>query len=106
MSSTETGNISQYLIDGQTQIASDIVPVGYPAEDVQVILLDENSKLVDPGNIGEIAVKSRYLSCGYWRQPELTNAKFLPDPDGGEERMYLSGDLGRMASDGCLFHLG
>jgi acyl carrier protein len=30
----------------------------------------------------------------------------LPDPNGGEEHTYLTGDLGRMAADGCLFHAG
>ena len=29
---------------------------------------------------GEIAVRSRYLSIGYWRQPDLTAAKFQVDP--------------------------
>jgi acyl carrier protein len=30
----------------------------------------------------------------------------LPDPNGGDERTYLSGDLGRISADGCLFHVG
>jgi acyl carrier protein len=106
MSSTEAGNITQFLIDRETRITGEIAPVGYPAEDVIVLLLDDAGKQVETGAIGEIAVKSRYLACGYWRRPELSNEKFRPDPDGGEERLYLTGDLGRVESDGCLFHLG
>ena len=30
----------------------------------------------------------------------------MSDPEGGEERLYLTGDLGRMTADGCLYHLG
>jgi acyl carrier protein len=56
--------------------------------------------------VGEIAVKSPYLAVGYWRQPELTRAKFLPDPNGGNARTYLTGDLGYMLPDGCLVHVG
>ena len=56
--------------------------------------------------MGEIAVKSRYLSPGYWRRPDLTEARFLPDPNGGDERIYFTGDLGRMSEDGCLEHRG
>jgi len=56
--------------------------------------------------IGEIAIRSRYGAAGYWRRPDLTQAAFLPDPAGGDERIYRTGDLGRMRSDGCLFHLG
>lgn len=106
MSTTETGNITQFFIDKETQIPGDIAPIGYPAEDVQIMLLDGTGNPVRPGEIGEIAVKSRYLACGYWRRPELTNEKFLNDPEDREERTYFTGDQGRRESDGCLFHLG
>ena len=43
------------------------------------------------------------MARGYWRQAELTAARFLAAPDG--ERIYLFGDLGRLAPDGCLTHL-
>ena len=106
MSCTETGNITQFFIDCDTQFSGDIAPIGYPAEDVEIILLDDGGNPVRRGEIGEIAVKSEYLACGYWRRPELTNEKFRGDPDGGEQRIYRTGDQGRMESDGCLFHLG
>ncbi|MGE5215798.1 MAG: non-ribosomal peptide synthetase [Chloroflexota bacterium] len=106
MSTTETGNITQYFIDSDTQIEGDIAPIGYPAEDVEVLLLGDEGRSVDPGEPGEIVVKSRYLSPGYWRRPDLTNAKFFPDPNGGEDRLYFTGDVGRMDLQGCLYHLG
>ena len=70
------------------------------------MLLDDEGRDVGFHQIGEIAVRSRYLSPGYWCIPELTQAKFLPDPEGGGQRIYLTGDLGRMLPDGCLEHLG
>ena len=36
----------------------------------------------------------------------MTRASFLPDPEGGDARIYLTGDLGRLSADGCLEHLG
>ena len=80
--------------------------MGYPVADKEVLLLDEERRRVGPGEPGEIVVRSKYLAVGYWRQPELTRAVFLPDPDGGEERLYFTGDIGVMRSDGCLTHLG
>jgi non-ribosomal peptide synthetase component F len=44
MSSTEAGNITQFLIDGENQFAGDIVPAGYPAADVEVMALDETAQ--------------------------------------------------------------
>lgn len=103
---TETGSVRHFYIGKRSKIKSSFVPVGYPVEDMSVMLLDEEGQEVQAGRIGEIAVRSRYLSPGYWQKPDLTQTRFLPDPKGGEERIYLTGDLGRMLADGCLIHLG
>lgn len=106
MSTTETGNITQYFIDADTEIQGDIAPIGYPVADVEVLLLDEERRPVSPGEAGEIVVKSRYLAPGYWRRPDLTDARFSLDPGGGGERLYFTGDVGRSDLHGCLYHLG
>ena len=69
-------------------------------------MVDKAGRPVGSNQIGEIGVESCYLALGYWRKPELTQSAFLPDPAGGEERIYLTGDLGRLGPDGCLEHLG
>ena len=103
---TETGNIRWYFIDKETEVTGGAVPVGYRLEDIEVMLLNDDGKEVEVNDPGEIAVKSRYLSPGYWRQPTLTAAKFTTDQCQGDDRIYLTGDLGRMSHDGCLYHLG
>ena len=103
---SETQAVSYHFIDKQTEIKEERVPVGYPLEGNEVLLLDDQGKEVGLSQIGEIAVKSPYLALGYWRQPELTRAKFLPDPKGGNARVYLTGDLGYRLPDGCLVHAG
>lgn len=106
LATTETGTARHFLIDRHTSIPGGAVPVGYAVPGVEVLLLDESGRPVDPGAQGEIAVRSRYLASGYWRRPELTRQRFLPDPDGGDTLTYLTGDLGRMLPDGCLVHEG
>ena len=96
----------QLLIPRDTPLQGTILPLGYAVEDMDVVLLDEAGKEVAVGAVGEIAVRSRYLALEYWRQPELTQAAFLPDAKGGPERLYKTGDLGRLTADGLLFHLG
>jgi amino acid adenylation domain-containing protein len=103
---TETGNIRWLVVDEHTELSSGLVPVGFAVDGADVFLIDEEGGRLDPGQIGEICVQSRYLSPGYWKQPELTRTVFLPDPQGGENRIYRTGDLGRMRADGCLEHLG
>jgi amino acid adenylation domain-containing protein len=106
LGTTEAGHFRQYFLDKAGEISDSVVPVGYAVEGTEVVLLDDDGSPVGTDQTGEIGVKSRYLALGYWGRPDLTEAAFRPDPQGGDERVYLTGDLGRMLPDGCLLHLG
>jgi amino acid adenylation domain-containing protein len=106
MGSTEAREIGSAFVDETFSFPKEGSPVGYSRPDKRILLLGENGREVGPGQVGEIAVKSRNLNPGYWRRPELTESRFLHDPTGGDERVYLTGDLGRMLPDGFLIHLG
>ncbi len=106
MGATETGHVRHDFLDKRTPIAGSVVPTGYAVEGKVVLLLDDAGREVLDGDAGEIAVRSRYLALGYWRKPDLTRAAFLSDPAGGPERIFRTGDLGRLHPDGCLEHLG
>ena len=102
--STETSAFAHYFIDKETVLESAVVPIGYPVRDTEILLLDEQRNPLSDGEIGEIAVKGRYIFPGYWKDGDRNDSKFLLMPDG--EWMYLSGDLGRKRPDGALEHLG
>jgi acyl-coenzyme A synthetase/AMP-(fatty) acid ligase/acyl carrier protein len=106
LAATESSMIAQYFVDSETEIAGSTVPAGYAVDGVEVLLIDDAGAEIGSEQIGEIVVKSRYLSPGYWRKPDLTQASFRSDPRGGSERLYHTGDLGRMRPDGCLEFLG
>lgn len=106
LSMAETAYVRIFYVDRNTKIDGDEVPVGYAVKDKEVLLVDESGADLGFNQVGEIVVRSRYLSCGFWRRPELTQTKFKPDPKGGEERLYFTGDLGLMLPDGCLIHKG
>jgi amino acid adenylation domain-containing protein len=82
------------------------LPIGHPLQDKEVLLLDESGREVGAGEVGEICVKSRYISLGYWRDLERTRALFHPDPLGSDARIYRTGDLGVRAQNGSLTHVG
>lgn len=107
LGTTETDTFSRYFIANDTCYQDDVsVPAGFPFAGTEILLLDEHRNDVGFDSVGEIVVKSRHLALGYWQQPDLTRAKFIADPNGGDERWYFTGDLGRITSDGCLYHLG
>lgn len=106
LASAEVGSTRVYFIDKETAIPDTLVPIGYPLEGCEVLLLDNDGNKLGFDEVGEIAVRSRYLSPGYWRRSDLTQACFLADPEGGDARIFRTGDLGSMRPDGCLVHRG
>lgn len=102
---TECSTIRQCVVDKDLPLAEDFTPVGYPVEDVEILLLDDHRRKVPQGEQGQIAVRSPYLSPGYWHRPDLTREFFIADPEGSEDRVYLTGDLGELRGE-LLIHLG
>jgi amino acid adenylation domain-containing protein len=106
LSSSETGAICHHLVDRQSRIASNTVPVGYPLQEMKVLLLDDAGQETADHEVGEIVVESPFLSLGYWRRPDLTRGAFQPAANGSEARVYRTGDLGRWLPDGSLEYVG
>ena len=103
---TETFSIRRFFVPQDSPDGDSKIPLGYGVPGKEIVLLDQAGRAVGANQIGEIAVRSKHLGLGYWRRPELTQGVFISDPDGGEERLYLTGDLGMMRADGCLIHMG
>jgi amino acid adenylation domain-containing protein len=104
LGATETGLVRRFLLGRETPLDGDLVPIGYPVEDMEVAVLGDDGKPAAPGEVGEISVRSEFLAVGYWNRPELTARAFETDAEG--RRAYRTGDLGRLRADGCLEHLG
>ena len=75
---TEVSPISQYVVSGDSPLRWDIAPAGYPLPGMELLVLDKSRKEVSPGEVGEIAVRSQFISLGYWQRPELTAASVAP----------------------------
>ena len=106
LASNETG-VFRMLVGGkETQAYEGTVPVGFAVTDKEILILDDNGAPAGPNQVGEIAVRSEFLSPGYWGQPELTAAAFRLDPHAPGKRIYHTGDRGRLLPDGCLLYEG
>ena len=106
LSSNEVPAFRQYFINHSTVLTDSVVPVGYAIRDYDVQLIGADGQEVGINEVGEISVKGRHLAPGYWRNPDLTQVKFTSISREAEERVFKTGDLGRVNPDGCLFYLG
>ncbi|NOK15685.1 amino acid adenylation domain-containing protein [Corallococcus carmarthensis] len=84
-------------------LEGDVVPLGRPIEGCEVRL--------DGGpdaQSGELVLESEFLAKGYYRNPELTAAKFsrVARPDAPRLRAYRTGDLGYRDGQGLLHFTG
>ncbi len=87
------------------------VTIGAPLPTYTIVILDtERDEEIEDGQVGEIGVAGIGLARGYLNRPELTALKFIPDflnlPDNPSGRIYRTGDLGRITSDGEVEFLG
>lgn len=106
LGATETGLTRQNFIEPDDAVEPGAVPVGFAVPDMETSVVGPDGAAMPAGEVGEIAIRSRYLACGYWRRPDLTSQAFVPCPDDPGMRIYRGGDLGRMDAWGCLSHLG
>ncbi|WP_338861466.1 amino acid adenylation domain-containing protein [Mycetohabitans rhizoxinica] len=86
----------------------EIVPIGQPLANTRIYLLDTYGQPVPLGATGEIYIGGAGVARGYLNRPEFTAERFLKDPfcNGGNARMYKTGDLARYLPDGNLEFLG
>jgi len=94
------------LLRHGSRIESGKLPIGTSLPDKEVLVLDEHRREVADGATGEIAVRSRFVSLGYWNDRERTDEAFLPASGSDGARTYLTGDLGARQPDGNFVHLG
>ncbi|SDL53333.1 amino acid adenylation domain-containing protein/thioester reductase domain-containing protein [Maridesulfovibrio ferrireducens] len=82
------------------------VPIGIPADNARLYILDEDLRLVPRGAVGELYIAGDGLADCYVNRQDLTDLAFLPDPFISGERMYKTGDLVRMSVQGRIVYLG
>ncbi|MFJ7073596.1 non-ribosomal peptide synthetase [Streptomyces sp. NPDC098781] len=96
---TETATFaSSHLCRGEDLRDAHRVPIGKAVQSTTLSLRDADLRPVPSGEVGEICIGGPQVALGYLGLPELTAERFSVLPDG--ERIYRTGDLGRLLPDG------
>jgi amino acid adenylation domain-containing protein len=99
---------SHYTVPEIPSSETEPVPIGLPCAGEELLVLDENLRVLPAGKSGDLYIGGVGLSSGYWRDEEKTEAAFIVDPRSarGENRIYRTGDLARVDEAGLFYFLG
>jgi long-chain acyl-CoA synthetase len=67
-----------------------------PGIEMDVVALDDPTRLLPPGEVGEIRIRGPNVTRGYWNRPQETAEAFVGD-------RFLTGDIGYMDRDGYFY---
>lgn len=82
------------------------LPIGKPLPNTKIYILNEHLQQMPIGVGGEIYIGGPGVALGYLNRPDLTAARFVENPFAKGERIYRSGDVGRLLPDGNIEFLG
>lgn len=104
---TETTLAKAYHMIQEADQDRKIVPIGKPIAGAQLLIFNQSMELCDVLEPGEIYIRTPFMSHGYF-DAALNTGAFVPHPlsDDGQERIYKTGDLGRLLPDGNIELLG
>ncbi len=96
MGLTESCGTYLYYIVNRNFSNTDQLPLGNPLKNVNVMLLNDKNEECQRGEIGEICIRSKKISCGYYNNKLKTSEKFVQNPLNAlyPEIIFRTGDLG------------
>ena len=101
---TEATGMCCYFKGDRPFEEGEVLPIGRPFRNTEIILLDENNRVPARGELGEICVRGTSLTLGYYKDFDRTAEVFVQNPlnDAYPENIYRTGDLGRYNERGEL----
>lgn len=101
---TETTGVCSYFEVNRDFAEDEVFPIGRPFKNTEIILLDEDNKTPQLGQVGEICVRGTSLTLGYYKDFERTGEAFVQNPlnDAYPDLIYRTGDLGKYNENGEL----
>lgn len=103
---SETHVATAHTLTGEANSWPELPPIGHAITGVKTLVLNEQGQEAAVGEVGELLLGGLAPALGYWRQPELSAARFVALPEYGEGLWYRSGDQAQQDADGALHFQG
>ncbi|MBE5890207.1 MAG: AMP-dependent synthetase [Lachnospiraceae bacterium] len=98
-----TGMCCFYHVDRDFEL-DEVIPVGRPFKNTEIILLTDKNERAADGEVGEICIRGTSITLGYYNNPEKTAEAYTQNPLNPHypELIYRTGDLGKFNERGEL----
>lgn len=98
-----TVDCTYYIVD--REFADDeYIPIGTECRNMQVLVFNDENRLVTTGEVGELCVRGSGVALGYYSNNDKTNEVFVQNPlhSHYSDIIYRTGDLVRYNNQGIL----
>lgn len=104
---TEATGMSCYFYVNREFGPEEVMPIGKPFPNTEILLLDEQNQVPAHGNPGEICIRGTSLTLGYYGDFAKTQEVFTQNPFNQiyPELIYRTGDLGKYNDRGELMFI-
>lgn len=103
-----TGISTCYKVENIPLTPNDTIPIGAACSNTEIFAVREDGGIARVGEIGELYIRGSCLSQGYWNDRYRTEQAFgnYPYSKDNGERVYRTGDLVKLLSDGNYIFVG
>lgn len=100
------GSVAKFIDLNNLEQYKNTPTIGKPIDNNKAYILDKNLKLLPVKVSGELYLGGAGVAKGYLNDEQLTNEKFIENPQIFGEKIYRTGDLACWTSDGNIEFLG
>ena len=73
----------------------------------ETLVINENGQPIEPGETGELLVRTGAMKSGYWQQPESQTTAFFHTHIANQPAVfYRTGELAKRGTDGRYWLIG
>jgi amino acid adenylation domain-containing protein len=86
----------------------EMLPIGFPCRNTDILILNDQDRLCQTEERGELCARGSSLALGYWNNPEKTSAAFVQNPLNSHhpELIYRTGDVAYRNDRGEIMLVG
>ena len=104
---TEITSVCTYFKIEKSYQDNEVLPIGIPFRNCEILILNDDNKMVQGDESGELCVKGSCLALGYYNNPEKTSEAFCQNPLNPHfpEIIYRTGDIAKFNEFGDVMFM-